>query len=297
MFAARSPRLLPALLVGLLLALGCEESSNDTTQQGEGAAGVGSGMGGSASVNAGGAGTSSSAGAGGEGGVGGETPPSPPPPTCDDNAHVGDYCGGDKVSNGDPGTLYRCNGPGPATVQEVCADGCVVAPQGIDDYCDLGLPVCEHKPLLKYGLCPDASDRFRCSGIGANDISQTIGNAPASAGTHAQDGTIDGEPYCAATDVRTINLSDAEVKVLLDDLASQGFAAFFRNPGHDGWPSSEARHIHAIYVGVAMKASLRAQVQDWIDGKNGLTSHTPYTFYQASPAKKALIQELFDLYN
>lgn len=276
----------------LLFTLGCEEPVAPETGSG-GTAGTDEG--GSTSVSDGGASTGSGGGIG-DGGGGGVTPP-PPTPTCDDSAHVGDYCGGDKVTNGDPSTLYRCNGPGLATVQEVCADGCVVAPPGVDDYCDVGLPACEHEPLLKYGLCPDASDRFRCTGIDANDISQTIGNAPASAGTHAADGTIDGEPYCAATDLRTINLSDAEVKVLLDDLAGQGFAAFFRDPGHDGWPSSEARHIHAIYVGVPMKASLRAQVQDWIEGKNGLTSHAAYTFYQASPAKKALIQELFELYN
>lgn len=108
---------------------------------------------------------------------------------------------------------------------------------------------------------------------------------------------IDGQPYCAATDLRTVGLSNDEVYALLDELASQGFAAFFRDPGHDGWPSDEARHIHAIYVGVPMKAALQAQVEDWLAGKNGLASHTTYTFYQASPDKKALIQALFEQFN
>jgi hypothetical protein len=139
--------------------------------------------------------------------------------------------------------------------------------------------------------------RFRCVGIAATDISQTIGNAPASAGTHAQDGTINGVDYCAATDLRTQGLTDADVYQLLDELASQGYAAFFRDPGKDGWPSTEARHIHAIYVGVPMKSALQAQVHDWIDGLNGLASHTAYSFYQADSAKKLLVEQLFAQFN
>ncbi len=216
-----------------------------------------------------------------------------PNPTCDDDAKTGDYCGGDKVSNGDAATLYRCEGPGAATVKEFCAHGCVVAPPGQDDYCSLGLPDCPDKPQLKYGLAPEASDRLRCVGLTADKVTQTIGNAAASAGTHAKDGTLDGVDYSAATDLSVKTLTNAQVKVLVDDLASHGFAAFFRDPGKDGWPSTEARHIHAIFVAVPMKDSLKAQVKDWLEGLNGLKSHAPYTFYQASPAKKALIEELF----
>lgn len=50
--------------------------------------------------------------------------------TCVDG---GFYCGGDKL-DGDPQTLYRCSG-GAATAPTECADGCVVAPPGTDDYC------------------------------------------------------------------------------------------------------------------------------------------------------------------
>lgn len=220
-------------------------------------------------------------------------PPAPAPaPTCAANAKSGEYCGGDKVDDADARTLYQCDGPGPAKVVSVCAHGCFVA-TGQDDFCRATIAACAKASLLTYGLAPDASDHLRCSGLDAGDISQTIGNAAASAGTHAQDGTSGGKPYCAATDLRVGSLTNAEVRQLLDVLASQGFAAFFRDPGKDGWPSSEARHVHAIYVGVPMKAALRAQVQDWLAGKNGLASHGPYSFYQASPAKKLAIQELF----
>jgi hypothetical protein len=289
------------IVASVLVALvGCDAESAGSPSGAEGGAdGTGGGGGSGSTTSAGGGGLGGDPGAGGVGGSGGGGGQSPmPSPTCDATAKTGDYCGGDKVSNADPSTLYRCNGPGPATVQEICALGCVVAPPGYDDYCELGLPECPHDPtILKYGLCPDASDRFRCVGIAATDISQTIGNAPASAGTHAQDGTIDGVDYCAATDLRTVGLTDADVYQLVDELASQGYAAFFRDPGKDGWPSSEARHIHAIYVGVPMKSALQAQVHDWLDGLNGLASHAPYAFYQADPAKKLLVEQLFAQFN
>lgn len=45
----------------------------------------------------------------------------------------GFYCGGDKL-DGDPQTLYRCTS-GAGTAPQVCANGCVIAPQGSDDAC------------------------------------------------------------------------------------------------------------------------------------------------------------------
>lgn len=217
--------------------------------------------------------------------------------TCDGNAHTGDYCGGDKVSHANPDTLYRCNGPGPAHVIRHCSDGCVVAPPGQDDYCDVDEAQCAHASLLRWGLAPRQSDHLRCAGVTASGISQTIGSAAASAGTHAQDGSIQGHPYSAATDLRTTGLTNTQVRALLHRLADQGVAAFFRDPGQDGWPSSEVRHIHAIYVGVPMKASLRAQVNDWLNGRNGLASHASYTFWQPSAAQKQHIRALFDAHN
>jgi hypothetical protein len=222
----------------------------------------------------------------------------PPAPTCDSDAHTGEYCGGDKVSNGNANKLYHCDGPGPATLVQTCDDGCTVAPAGSDDFCHVDEGACAHHSLLRWGLAPLQSDHLRCAGIDSStDISQTIGNAAASAGTHAQDGTISGNPYCAATDLRTTGLTDTQVRALLNRLADQGIAAFYRKPGLDGWPSSEVRHIHAIYVGVPMKSSLRAQVQDWLNGRNGLASHTAYTFFHPTTAQKQHIQALFNAHN
>jgi len=189
------------------------------------------------------------------------------------------------------------------TVQtERCAHGCVPQPSGTNDYCAAApppttLPSCARQSLLRWGLHAYASDRLRCAGVPASRITQTIGSAAASAGTHGQDGTFMGQPYSAATDISTRGLTNDEIRALLSRLANQGFAAWYRLPGSDGWPSSEAPHIHAIYVGAAMKASLRAQVSDWLIGRNGLTSHTTYRFYTWTDAQKALVRAVFNRYN
>jgi hypothetical protein len=239
------------------------------------------------------------------------TPPAPKTPHCDADAKSGDYCGGDKVSNGSVATLYHCTGPNvAASVVKVCTAGCFVAPAGSDDVCKTPpaptpstptspqAEACPHvAAILKWGLHPIASDRLRCVGISAARISQTIGNATASAGTHAQDGVFAGHAYSAATDLSVSGLSDAQVKTLITKLDQMGFAAFFRNPGHDGWPSSEARHVHAVFAGAAMKSSLRAQISDFLAGKNGLATHTAYTFYQPPASVKAYTKWIFDAAN
>lgn len=221
--------------------------------------------------------------------------------TCDADAKTGDYCGGDKVSGGDKNTLYRCNGPGRATVVRRCSAGCSVN-TGRDDTCGIPVPAvpasCPHvSALLRFGLHPIASDKLRCVGITAARITQTIGGAQASAGTHLQDGVAGGHPYSAAIDLSVRGLTDAQVRVLVARLDAMGFAAFFRNPGRDGWPASEARHVHAVFAGARMKASLRAQIADFLAGKNGLASHTTYTFYEPPAEVKAYVKRIFDAAN
>ena len=147
--------------------------------------------------------------------------------------------------------------------------------------------------VLKWGLHPRASDALRSIGIGASRIMQTIGNAAASAGTHAQDGTFNGHPYSAATDISVRGLSNTQIRHLLEKLGRVGFAAWFRWPGHDGWPSSEIRHIHAVYANCKMKSSLRSQIRSWLVGRNGLVSNTHYQFYTWSATAKATVRHKF----
>jgi len=76
-------------------------------------------------------------------------------------------------------------------------------------------------------------------------------------------------------------------------LGNNGFAAWYRQPGYDGWPSSQAPHIHAVFAGVVMKSVLRAQVRDYLIGKNGLSSHTTYKFWQPDPMTHDIVSLLF----
>ena len=166
-------------------------------------------------------------------------------------------------------------------------------------------PPVVQKPRLKAGMSFLASDQLRDMGIETWQISQTMGNAAASAGTHAKDGTDkDGAAYSAAVDLsayttsaKTKYLSDSAIQALLEDLGRHGFAAFYRNPGHDHWPAGEVRHIHAVYVDVAMKRMLRDQLHDWANGRNGLASHAAYLFWQPSDTAVGIVRDLFVEHN
>lgn len=142
--------------------------------------------------------------------------------------------------------------------------------------------------LLHYGLHPRASDALRAAGVAEWRITQTIGNAAASAGTHARDGYVNGKPYSAATDISTSGLSTAQIHNLLERMAKLGFALWYRQNGRDGWYG--ANHIHAIYANCAMKSSLRSQVRSWLAGRNGLVSNTLYGFHHFSAAAKATVK-------
>lgn len=195
--------------------------------------------------------------------------------------------------------ILGCNG-NTWVVLQACANGCEEAPTGTPDSCvsmrtaqDPGWAPCAHQPQLHAGLHPEASDRLRCAGVTSDRITQTIGNAAASAGYHAQDGTADGLPYTAAVDLSVRGMSETQIRDLLVRLGENGFAAWYRKPGFDGWPAADAPHIHAVFAGVVMKAALREQVRDYLAGRNGLVSHSLYTFWHATPEILSIVRLLF----
>ena len=114
----------------------------------------------------------------------------------------------------------------------------------------------------------------------------------ASAGTHAQDGSFNGHPYSAATDISVSGLSPTQIRNLLEKLAKVGFAAWYRQSGYDGWYG--ANHIHAVYANCKMKSSLRSQVRSWLAGRNGLVSNTIYHFHTFSAAANAAVKAKFE---
>ena len=185
-------------------------------------------------------------------------------------------------------------------VLEPCQYGCVEEMTGTPDYCrpndpnrDELWPDCPERALLARGLHPEASDRLRCAGVSANRITQTIGNAAASAGYHAADGNVGGVSYTAAVDLRTRGMSTAAIRELLVRLGQHGFAAWYRQPGADGWPANQSPHIHAVFAGVRMKSQLRGQVRDFLQNKNGLSSHRRYQFWTIPEEIKGLVEQLF----
>lgn len=122
--------------------------------------------------------------------------------------------------------------------------------------------------------------------IDPDRITQTLGNAAASAGAHKKDGEIDGKPYCAATDISIRGLERSQIKTLLNELAKQGFAGWFRD-----WDGNE--HCHVIYCGLPMKPMLDAQIHDWLSGKDGLSGHAKSEFVVATEWAKQHVRTMF----
>jgi hypothetical protein len=171
-----------------------------------------------------------------------------------------------------------------------------VAPMFDVEVTDTDAPtVIAHAALLHWGLHPRASDALRSAGVSGWRIMQTIGNAPASAGTHARDGYVNGQPYSAATDISVSGLSQTQIRNLLEKLAKVGFAAWYRHNGYDGW--NGVNHIHAVYANCLMKSSLRSQVRSWLAGRNGLVSNTIYRFHTWSAAARAVVKAKFAMSN
>lgn len=144
-----------------------------------------------------------------------------------------------------------------------------------------------------YGFAPSAWTEYlvacQSAGISPDRVVQTIGNAKASAGYHAKDGTENGAPYCAAVDLSVRGLTQAQVKKWLAALAKAGFAAWYRFEG--SWANN--KHIHAIYCGLDMKEPLFLQVVDFVNDRNGLVGHAVEKFYTAPPElDKPLVKAL-----
>lgn len=135
------------------------------------------------------------------------------------------------------------------------------------------------------------------AGISPQRITQTIGNYVLSAGTHARDGYAneDGSRYAysCAIDISVRGLNQAQIKALVQALADAGFAAWYRHTGS----FAKSPHIHAVFVGYPMKASLRAQVADYVRGLTGLVGHRKEAFYQPTTHQKRALKLLFEKRN
>ncbi len=147
------------------------------------------------------------------------------------------------------------------------------------------------QPLLAPGLHPRASDALRAVGVPASRITQTVGDAPDSAGVHLADGTVNGKAYTAAVDLSTSGMSEPQIHNLLEKLGKVGYAAWYRKTGVDGW--NGPKHIHGVYANCKMKEALRSQMRSWLVGRNGLQSNTLYRWHAFSTSAKATVQAKF----
>ena len=147
------------------------------------------------------------------------------------------------------------------------------------------------QPLLAAGLHPRASDALRAVGVSASRITQTVGDAPDSAGVHLADGTVNGKAYSAAVDLSTSGMTEPQIHNLLEKLGKVGYAAWYRKTGVDGW--NGVKHIHGVYANCKMKEALRSQVRSWLVGRNGLLSNTLYQWHAFSTSARSTVQAKF----
>ena len=92
-------------------------------------------------------------------------------------------------------------------------------------------------------------------------------------------------------------MTDAQIKTLLGKLGAAGFAAWYRKPGTEGWPTNGTTHIHAVWAGCVMKIELREQVREWLEGKNGNTTHEVYKYFTWPQSSKDVVRASFLAFN
>jgi hypothetical protein len=120
-------------------------------------------------------------------------------------------------------------------------------------------------------------------GFPLNNITQSVGDAPQSAGFHKADGTFKNEKgkaekYCASFDVSLLHphhYKGAELALLMVRALHYDILCFWRVRGQ-GFTSP---HLHNIDCRLKMKAQLQRQVREWLNGGDGLVGNEPDPFW------------------
>jgi hypothetical protein len=117
------------------------------------------------------------------------------------------------------------------------------------------------------------------AGVSKERIVQTIGNAAASAGTHAKDGVDQhGFDYSACTDIHILDLSETEIHKVLLALADHGLCGWWRHTGS----FANNQHCHFVYANCHMKTMVQNQIHDFLAHRNGLVGHAIDAFWAAN---------------
>lgn len=135
---------------------------------------------------------------------------------------------------------------------------------GYSDSCTAANPGSDDGQGAMQGIHPVASTALRRAGVTAGMISQGLGNAGQSSGTH---NAIPGSPFGAAADIKVGGRSEAWITEMVHTLRMQGFVTWYREPGWNG--GSGSAHIHANYAGLPAANNVAAgQVQTFLDSVN-----------------------------
>jgi hypothetical protein len=153
---------------------------------------------------------------------------------------------------------------------------------------------CQLNPSKPAGLHPEANAALQSMAL-AHRITQAINHSLERGNVHDTDVTIQGRPYTAAVDISVRCLSAAQIRSLLDALATRGFAGWYRKAGLDDWTGPP--HVHAVWAGSPLKPVLRQQIESWLSGGNGLGTNRPYQFWQPSPEMKNKVRTLYQASN
>jgi hypothetical protein len=153
---------------------------------------------------------------------------------------------------------------------------------------------CTLNPAKPDGLHPEATAALKSLAL-IHRVTQGINHSSDRGNVHDTDVTIGGQPRTAAVDISVRCLSEAQIKTLLESLASVGFAGWYRKNGQDDWTGPP--HIHAIWSASPLKPVLRRQVESWLEGGNGLGTNRPYRFWQPAPKQQEAVRTRYRQFN
>lgn len=123
----------------------------------------------------------------------------------------------------------------------------------------------------------DQVARLKALGLPSGAVTQGVGYAAASAGTHGPVGVKDGHPYGHCIDLSPTDLPFQ--RSYFDKLVEQGFAPFPR----EVWPNGGA-HWHCVDLTRPLndagddpdhKDSVNHQLAEWVTGGDGLVGDNP----------------------
>jgi len=121
---------------------------------------------------------------------------------------------------------------------------------------------------------PSTEKRLRRCGIKDADVTQGVGSATLSAGTHLKVGTCEGRAFGHCVDLRWGSVED---RARFDRLVAAGFAPFRRDwAGNQHWHLVDCTGLKDDSGEVPAPRSLvRVQILDFCDGRSGLVGHAP----------------------